>query len=153
MEMQQLRYVVAVARSGNFSRAAEQCHVSQPSLSRQIQKLEDELGERLFDRMKREAKLTPHGEAFLRHAVHIIEEADAAKREAAEAKDLLHGMATVGVLPTIAPYLRPEAMVEFREKYPRAEIATVRLRVSGWPGGNASRNFSANNSLTSNRSS
>ncbi len=60
--MHQLRYVVAVARMGNFSRAAEQCHVSQPSLSQQIQKLEDELGERLFDRMKREAKLTPRGE-------------------------------------------------------------------------------------------
>jgi LysR family hydrogen peroxide-inducible transcriptional activator len=53
MEMQQLRYVVAVARTGNFSRAAEQCHVSQPSLSQQIQKLEEELGGRLFDRMKR----------------------------------------------------------------------------------------------------
>ena len=62
MEMHQLRYVVAVARAGNFSRAAEQCHVSQPSLSQQIQKLEEELGERLFDRMKREAKMTPHGE-------------------------------------------------------------------------------------------
>ena len=58
MEMHQLRYVVAVARAGNFSRAAEQCHVSQPSLSQQIQKLEEELGERLFDRMKREAKMT-----------------------------------------------------------------------------------------------
>ena len=50
MEMHQLRYVVAVARTGNFSRAAEQCHVAQPSLSQQIQKLEEELGERLFDR-------------------------------------------------------------------------------------------------------
>src|SRR5580698_2080201 len=59
MEMHQLRYVVAVARTRNFSRAAEQCHVSQPSLSQQIKKLEDELGERLFDRTKREAKLTP----------------------------------------------------------------------------------------------
>ena len=57
MEMHQLRYVVAVARARNFSRAAEHCHVSQPSLSQQIQKLEEELGERLFDRMKREAKL------------------------------------------------------------------------------------------------
>jgi len=66
----------------NFSRAAEQCRVSQPSLSQQIQKLEDELGERLFDRMKREARLTPHGETFLPRAVKILEEADAAKREA-----------------------------------------------------------------------
>jgi LysR family hydrogen peroxide-inducible transcriptional activator len=78
MEMHQLRYVVAVARTRNFTRAAEQCHVSQPSLSQQIQKLEDELGERLFDRMKREAKLTPHGEAFLRRAVKVLDEVDAA---------------------------------------------------------------------------
>src|ERR1700719_3449512 len=105
MEMHQLRYVVAVAQKGNFSRAAELCRVSQPSLSQQIQKLEDELGERLFDRMKREARLTPHGETFLPRAVKILEEADAAKREATEAKSLLRGTLTVGVLPTIAPYL------------------------------------------------
>src|SRR5258705_10708858 len=101
MEMHQLRYVVAVSHAGNFSRAAEQCHVSQPSLSQQILKLEDELGERLFDRMKRVAKLTPHGEAFLRRAMHILNEVDAAKREAAEAKDLLRGTITIGVLQTI----------------------------------------------------
>jgi len=122
MEMQQLRYVVAVARTRNFSRAAEQCHVSQPSLSQQMMKLEDELGERLFDRMKREAKLTPQGEAFLRRAVHILHEVDAAKREAAEAKDLLRGIITMGVLPTIAPYLLPKIMAEFTEKYPGVEI-------------------------------
>lgn len=122
MEMQQLRYVVAVARTGNFSRAAGQCHVSQPSLSQQIQKLEDELGERLFDRMKREAKPTPHGEAFLRRAVRILEEADAAKREAADARDLLRGTVTVGVLPTIAPYLLPDVMVQFTGKFPGVEI-------------------------------
>src|SRR5580658_2525412 len=110
MEMQQLRYVVAVARTRNFSRAAEQCHVSQPTLSQQIQKLEDELGERLFDRMKREARLTPHGEAFLPRAVRIMEEAEAAKREASEAGSLLRGRVTVGVLPTIAPYLLPDVM-------------------------------------------
>lgn len=122
MEMQQLRYVVAVARTGNFSRAAEQCHVAQPSLSQQIQKLEYELGERLFDRMKREAKLTPHGEVFLRRAVKILEEVDAAKREASEAQSLLRGRLTIGVLPTIAPYLLPEVLVGFADNFPQVEI-------------------------------
>jgi LysR family hydrogen peroxide-inducible transcriptional activator len=122
MEMQQLRYVVAVARAGNFSRAAEQCHVAQPSLSQQIQKLEDELGERLFDRMKREVKLTSHGEVFLRRAIRILEEVDAAKREAADAQDLLRGTLTIGVLPTIAPYLLPAALAEFTKKFRGVEI-------------------------------
>jgi LysR family transcriptional regulator, hydrogen peroxide-inducible genes activator len=106
MEVHQLRYVVAVARTGNFSRAAEHCHVSQPSLSQQIQKLERELGERLFDRMKREAKLTASGEAFLRHAVRILDELEAARREAAETNDLLRGTIALGMLPTIAPCAR-----------------------------------------------
>lgn len=122
MEMQQLRYAVAVARAGNFSRAAVQCHVSQPSLSQQIQKLEDELGERLFDRMKREARPTPHGEVFLRRAVRILEEVDAAKREAADAKGLLRGVVALGVLPTIAPYLLPEVMAAFSGKFPGVEM-------------------------------
>ncbi len=122
MEMQQLRYVVAVARMGNFSRAAEQCHVAQPSLSQQIRKLEDELGERLFDRMRREARLTAHGEVFLRRAVRILEEVDAAKREVVDAQSLLRGTLTVGVLPTIAPYLLPEVLVVYAEKFPGVEI-------------------------------
>jgi DNA-binding transcriptional LysR family regulator len=122
MEMHQLRYVVAVSRAGNFSRAAARCHVSQPSLSQQILKLEEELGERLFVRMKREAKLTPHGEAFLPRAVKILEEVDAAKREASDAHSLLRGRLIVGVLPTIAPYLLPGALAEFVEKFPGVEI-------------------------------
>ena len=122
MEMHQLRYVVAVARAGNFSRAAEQCHLSQPSLSQQILKLEEELGERLFDRMKREAKLTPHGEAFLPRALRILEEVDLAKREACDAQGLLRGRLIVGVLPTIAPYLLPELLAVFAKKFPGVEI-------------------------------
>lgn len=90
-------------------------------MSQQIQKLEDELGERLFDRMKREARLTPHGEAFLRHAVRILEEVDAAKREMTDAQDLLRGTLTIGVLPTIAPYLLPQVMAQFAEKFPGVE--------------------------------
>jgi LysR family transcriptional regulator, hydrogen peroxide-inducible genes activator len=122
MEMHQLRYVVAVARTGNFSRAAEQCHVSQPSLSQQVQKLENELSQRLFDRMKRAVKLTPHGKSFVPHAIRILEEAEAAKREASDAQHLLRGTLTFGVLPTIAPYLLPEALAKFTGKYPGVEI-------------------------------
>ena len=122
MEMHQLRYVVAVARARNFSRAAEQCHVSQPSLSQQIQKLEEELGERLFDRMKREAKLTAHGEAFLPRALRILEEVDLARREASDARSLLRGRVIVGVLPTIAPYLLPVVLGDFAKRFPSVEI-------------------------------
>lgn len=122
MEMQQLRYVVAVAQTGNFSRAAERCHVAQPSLSQQIQKLEDELGERLFDRLKRTVQPTPYGETFLRHAICILAEVDAATREAKEATALLRGTVKIGILPTIAPYLLPELMAQFTETFPGVEI-------------------------------
>jgi LysR family hydrogen peroxide-inducible transcriptional activator len=122
MEMHQLRYAVAVARTGNFSRAAEQCHVAQPSLSQQIQKLEEELGERVFERRQREARPTPFGEAFLRRATRILEEAEAARREAAEAQGLLRGTITVGVLPTIAPYLLPLVLARFAKRFPGLEV-------------------------------
>jgi LysR family hydrogen peroxide-inducible transcriptional activator len=122
MEMHQLRYAVAVARSGNFSRAAEQCRVAQPSLSQQILKLEEELGERLFDRTKRETRLTPHGEIFLQRAIRILEEVDAAKREAENAKQLFSGTVTIGVIPTIAPYLLPGVTASFMKRFPGVEV-------------------------------
>ena len=122
MEMHQIRYVVAVARSGNFSRAAELCHVSQPSLSQQILKLEEELGERLFERTKREARPTPHGEIFLRRALRILEEVDAARREADDAKQLLTGSVTIGVIPTVAPYILPKAIASFMKLFPGVEV-------------------------------
>ena len=122
MEMHQLRYAVAVARTGNFSRASEQCHVSQPSLSQQILKLEAELGERLFDRLKRGTRPTAHGRVFLVRAERILAEVDAAKREAVEAKHQLGGRLTVGVLPTIAPYLLPATLARFTAAHPAVEV-------------------------------
>jgi LysR family hydrogen peroxide-inducible transcriptional activator len=122
MELHQLRYTAAVARTGSFSRAAEQCHVAQPSLSQQIQKLEDELGERLFDRLKSGTKLTAAGEAFLPRALRILDEVDAVKREARDVRSLSRGTLTVGVLPTIAPYLLPGAIASFTAKYPGLEV-------------------------------
>ena len=76
----------------------------------------------LSDWLRRQAKPTPAGEVFLRRALRILDEVDAAKREAGDAKALLRGVVTVGVLPTIAPYLLPSVMGEFMAKYPGVEI-------------------------------
>ncbi|HEX4140176.1 MAG TPA: LysR family transcriptional regulator [Candidatus Methylacidiphilales bacterium] len=122
MELHQLRYVVAVARTRNFSRAAEQSNVSQPSLSQQIQKLENELGERLFERTKREARLTPQGEVFVARAVKILAEVDAAQRDVTDAQGLVRSRLAIGILPTIAPYLLPPVVTAFTKKYPGTEI-------------------------------
>lgn len=122
MELHQLRYAVAVARTGNFSRAAELCHVAQPSLSQQIQKLEAELGEPLFERLRRQARLTHAGEAFLERAVRILDEVEAAERDIREAHDLERGKVVIGVLPTIAPYLLPRVLKEFGKAFPGVEV-------------------------------
>src|SRR5688572_20476728 len=122
MELHQLRYGLAVAKTGNFSRAAAHCHVSQPSLSQQIQKLEDELGARLFTRMKREAVPTAAGRALLLRAARIIEEVEASRRDVADASGEVRGVVTLGVLPTIAPYLLPQILAECRRRCPRVEI-------------------------------
>src|SRR4030088_3678477 len=87
MELHQLRYFCAAAESGSFSRAAEQSHVAQPSLSQQILKLEDELGARLFDRLGRSVRLTDVGKAFLPRARAVLRELEAARWEVLERKD------------------------------------------------------------------
>src|SRR6188508_1708083 len=121
MELHQLRYVLAVAKTGNFSRAASHCHVSQPSLSQQIQKLEQELGGRLFTRMKREAVPTSAGKALLQRAARIIDDVEAARSDVADAAGEVRGVVKLGVLPTIAPYLLPRILAECRRRYPQVE--------------------------------
>ncbi|MBV8815198.1 MAG: LysR family transcriptional regulator [Verrucomicrobia bacterium] len=120
--MHQLRYFAAVARLGNFSRAAEECRVAQPSLSQQILKLEDEVGERLFERTRRRAILTSAGGLFLPHALSILEEAERGRQEIREMSGKIRGKIQVGALPTIAPYFLPGIVGPFREKYPGAEL-------------------------------
>lgn len=122
MELHQLRYLLAVAKTGNFSRAAEQCHVSQPSLSQQIAKLEAELGERLFSRLKRSAVLTSAGEALVQRATRILAEVDAARRDVADASEQVRGKVNVGVLPTIAPYLLPRVLALSARECPAMEV-------------------------------
>lgn len=118
MELHQLRYVVAVARTGNFSRAAEQCHITQPTLSQQVQKLEDELGERLFERLNRRVRPTTAGETFIPRAARILDEVEAAQRELMDAQDRVHGRFNIGVIPTIAPYLLPRILPSYMQEFP-----------------------------------
>src|SRR5271168_4025763 len=125
MELHQLRYFCAVAETGSFSRAAEQSHISQPSLSQQILKLEDELGARLFDRLGRSVRLTDLGKAFLPRARAVLRELEAAKGDVEEQKDSVGGGLTLGVIPTVAPYLLPAQLPAFSRKFPQAQITVV----------------------------
>ena len=122
MELHQLRYFLAVARTKNFSRAAEQCHVAQPSLSQQIMKLEDELGERLFERTKREVYLTPAGDLLRVHAERVLQEVEVARDGVREFRGLVRGRVVLGVLPTVAPYFLPQRLRAFSSRFPAVEV-------------------------------
>jgi LysR family transcriptional regulator, hydrogen peroxide-inducible genes activator len=122
MELHQLRYFSAVATLRNFSRAAEKCHVAQPSLSQQIMKLERELGERLFDRTKRSVNLTPAGERFFARVQRVLEELEHARDDVGEAQGPVRGRISLGALPTVAPYFLPGALQAFSRQHPAVEI-------------------------------
>jgi DNA-binding transcriptional LysR family regulator len=125
LELHQLRYFCAVAETGSFSRAAEQSHVSQPSLSQQIMKLEGELGARLFDRLGRSVRLTETGQTFLPRARAVLRELEAARGDVAEQKDSVGGSVTIGVIPTVAPYFLPERLTWFSRKFPQVRLTVV----------------------------
>lgn len=122
MEIQQLRYVCAIAETGSFSRAAERCQVAQPSLSQQVHKLEVDLGAKLFDRLGRSIRLTEAGRAFMPYARSILDQVDAARSTVADKDADVRGSIAVGVIPTIAPYLMPRYTAAFAKKYPDAKL-------------------------------
>lgn len=125
MELQQLRYVCAIAETGSFSRAAEQCQVAQPSLSQQVLKLEKDLGAKLFDRLGRSIRITEAGTAFLPHARSILSHMEAARASVEEQSADIRGSVAVGIIPTIAPYLMPHYAVQFMMHYPQAKLRIV----------------------------
>src|ERR1044071_4270344 len=102
--LRQLQYAVAVADTRSFRRAAEQCGVSQPSLSAQLAQLEDALGVRLFERDRRRVLPTPAGEDLIERARRVLVDADDLIEAAARAGDPLAGRLALGVIPTISPY-------------------------------------------------
>ncbi len=123
--LRQLQYVVAVAESRSFRRAAELCAVSQPSLSAQVAQLEQAAGARLFERDRRRVLMTPAGEILVAQARRVLAEADEWMDAAARLGDPLSGRLRIGVIPTISPYLLPEIAPALRQSFPRLQLAWV----------------------------
>ncbi len=123
MDLQQMRYVVAVAELGSFTRAAERCFVVQSALSHQVARLEQELGARLFHRTSRQVRLTAAGEAFLPEARRCLDAADRARAEVSAATGEIRGRLAVGVIPTVAAVDVPRALRVFHDRHPQVRVA------------------------------
>lgn len=128
MDLQQLRYVVAVAEERSFTRAAARCFVVQSALSHQVKALERELGVDLFARTSRRVEITAAGEAFLAGARASLEAAERAAVDAAAATGQIRGRLTVGTIPTVAAVDVPAALQSFRAAHPQVGVA---LQVAG----------------------
>ncbi|MBW9205726.1 LysR family transcriptional regulator [Mumia sp. zg.B17] len=128
MELQQLRYVVAVAETRSFTRAAQRCHVVQSALSHQVAKLEREVGARLFERTSRRVALTAAGEAFLPAAREALDAAERARAEAAAVSGVVSGRLRLGAIPTVTAVDVPQVLRAFRDEHPRVDVS---LRTDG----------------------
>ncbi|CAH0123735.1 HTH-type transcriptional regulator GltC [Microbacterium oxydans] len=122
MDLQQLRYVVEVASTSSFTRAAERCFVTQSALSHQIAALEREIGQRLFLRSSRRVQLTEAGEAFLAQARISVVAADRAAEDAAAAGGEVVGTLRLGIIPTVTAVDVPEVLARFRAAHPAVRV-------------------------------
>jgi LysR family hydrogen peroxide-inducible transcriptional activator len=120
MELFQLRYFLKVVELGNFTRAAEASSVSQPALSQAIQKLEDELGQPVFERLGRRVELTDAGRMLLPRATQAVQLVDEARASITD--DGESGQIRVSAIPTIAPYLLPSVLGEFASQFPQVQF-------------------------------
>lgn len=118
MTLNELRYIVAVARERHFGRAAEACHISQPTLSVAVRKLEEELKVALFERVPGEITMTPVGRRIVEQAQRVLEEAAMVKRLASQGQDDLAGVLRLGVIYTIGPYLLPHLIPRLHRRAP-----------------------------------
>jgi len=122
MNIRALQYLVTLAETRHFSRAAERCHVSQPTLSTQIRKLEETLDVQLVERHPRQVMLTPVGEEIVARARIILAETDAIRATAMRARDPHSGTVRIGIFPTLAPYLLPHVVPQIRRAFPRLTL-------------------------------
>ncbi len=127
MTLTQLKYLIAVDTHRRFATAAEVCHISQPSLSMQIQKLEEELDLRLFKRDHYPVVPTPAGERIIQQARIVLRESERIHKIARHQKDQLHQHLRLGVIPTLAPYLLPLFITDFNDQYPDIKLSVSEL--------------------------
>ncbi|MDU2064551.1 MAG: LysR family transcriptional regulator [Sporomusaceae bacterium] len=122
MELRQLEYFCMVAKLSSFTRAAEQLHIAQPSVTRAIRNLEEELGIQLFDRNKKKIALTNEGEVIFNRIEKILKELQQAFQEAKDYRNLLKGTVKIGVPPMIEAYLFPDIFTQFTATYPQLRL-------------------------------
>lgn len=127
MTITQLYYVLAVAEHQNFTKAAEKCFVTQPTLSMQIQKLEEELDVQIFDRTKKPIELTEIGKMIVSQAKNIVNEADRIQDIVDQQKGFVGGEFKLGIIPTVMPTLLPMFLKSFIKRYPKVKLKIEEL--------------------------
>lgn len=127
MTITQLHYVLAVAEHQNFTKAAQKVFVTQPTLSMQIQKLEDELDVLIFDRSKKPIELTETGKKIVQQARNIVNESDRIKDIVDQQKGFVGGLFRLGIIPTVMPTLLPMFLRSFTKKYPKVKLKIEEL--------------------------
>lgn len=127
MTITQLHYVLAIAEHKNFTKAAEKCFVTQPTLSTQIQKLEEELNILIFDRSKKPIELTDVGRKIVRQAKNIVNESDRIQDIVDQQKGFIGGEFKMGIIPTVMPTLLPMFLKAFIKKYPKVKLKIEEL--------------------------
>ena len=130
MTLQQLEYILAVNQFRHFAKAAEYCRVTQPTLSAMIQKLEEELDTRIFDRSQQPICPTPVGILIIEQAQKILVQANRIKNLIEEEKHSLTGTFKLGILPTVAPYLLPRFFPQLMKKYPDLDIRVIEMKTN-----------------------
>ncbi len=130
MTLQQLEYVLALEKTRHFVRAAELCGVTQPTLSAMVQKLEDELDCKIFDRSRNPLETTKIGLQIIRQAQEIIIQANQLKEAVQAEKGLLSGTLHLAIIPTIAPYLLPQFIAAFKNSYPDISLKVSEMHTN-----------------------
>jgi len=128
MTLQQLEYVLALDKTRHFVRAAEMCGVTQPTLSAMIQKLEDELDCKIFDRTSHPIVPTQAGEIIIKKALTVLHSVNLLKESLVDIKGSYSGALTVAMIPTVAPYLLPEFIANFQREYPQIVLRVTEMR-------------------------